>query len=356
MSRRIATIDLGTNTILLLVVELDDDGAFRVLTDRAEITRLGEGVDRTRSLSAQGVERALEVLREYLHTCRNLAVDEIAAAGTSALRDALNQKTFLARLKHELHLDLRVLSGREEAAYSYLAVQKGLHIDAGDVLVVDVGGGSTEFIWASDGKMHGLASLDLGSVRLTERYLRSDPAREEECERLIQAVDQSVNKLLADWGALRPFENLMVVSQVEPQAQDRSLQKVEAEPGRTASGERRRTVMVGIAGTFTTLSAVEKGLRHYSHGEVHGSRLSRAEVERQVELYRSKTIAERKQIAGLEPKRADVILAGALAIERIMRLFGIDEAIVSDQGIRYGLLYERIAHGRQPSAIGKKNN
>jgi exopolyphosphatase/guanosine-5'-triphosphate,3'-diphosphate pyrophosphatase len=343
MSSRIATIDLGTNTILLLVVELDDGGAFRVLTDRAEIARLGEGVDRTRSLSAQGVERALEVLREYLHTCRDLAVDEIVAAGTSALRDALNQKTFLARLKHELHLDLRVLSGREEAAYSYLAVQKGLHIDAGDVLVVDVGGGSTEFIWASDGKMHGLASLDLGSVRLTERYLRSDPARKEECERLIQAVDQSVNKLLGGWGALR-------------QAQDRSLRKAEAEPGRTASGERRRTVMVGIAGTFTTLSAVEKGLTHYSHSEVHGSRLSRAEVERQVELYRGKTIAERKQIAGLEPKRADVILAGALVIEGIMRLLGVDEVIVSDQGIRYGLLYERIAHSHQPSAISKKNN
>ncbi|HEY3306675.1 MAG TPA: Ppx/GppA phosphatase family protein [Candidatus Binatia bacterium] len=340
MSRRIATIDLGTNTILLLVVELEDDGAFRVLTDRAEIARLGEGVDRTRSLSAPGVERALEVLREYLHTCRNLAVDEIAAAGTSALRDALNAKSFRARLKHELHLDIRVLSGREEAAYSYLAVQKGLHIDARDVLVVDVGGGSTEFIWASAGKMHGLASLDLGSVRLTERYLRSDPARQEECERVIQVVDQSINKLLSDWGSLRPFENLMVVSQVEPQAR----------------GDAGRLAMVGIAGTFTTLSAVEKGLRHYSHGEVHGSRLSRAEVERQVELYRGKTIAERKEIAGLEPKRADVILAGALAIERIMRLFGIDEVIVSDQGIRYGLLYERIAHSHQRSAISKKNN
>jgi exopolyphosphatase/guanosine-5'-triphosphate,3'-diphosphate pyrophosphatase len=346
VAQRIATIDLGTNTILLLVVELEDAGVFRVLTDRAEIARLGAGVDRTRSLSAEGVERALEVLREYVHTCRNLGVDEIVAAGTSALRDALNAQIFLARLKHELKLDLRVLSGREEAAYSYLAVQKGLHIEAKDVLVVDVGGGSTEFIWASDGKMHGLASLDLGSVRLTERYLRSDPVRKEECELLIQTVDQSVGRLLGDWGGLRPFENLMVVSQVEPQAQDRPL--------RQTQGESRRITMVGIAGTFTTLSAVQKGLTHYSHSEVHGSRLSRVEVGRQVGLYRSKTVAERKQIAGLEPKRADVILAGALAIERIMSLFGIDEVIVSDQGIRYGLLYEKIAHSRQPSAIGKE--
>jgi exopolyphosphatase/guanosine-5'-triphosphate,3'-diphosphate pyrophosphatase len=194
-----------------------------------------------------------------------------------------------------------------------------------------VGGGSTEFILAKDGKLHGLASLDVGSVRLTERFLASDPARREECDRLIQTVDQSLGKLLAEWGALR-------------QAQGRSLRQVQDESSRLA--------MVGIAGTFTTLSAVEKGLTHYSHSEVHGSRLSRAEVERQVELYRARTVAERKQIAGLEPKRADVILAGALAIQRIMTLFDIDEAIVSDQGIRYGLLYERIANKR--SAIGHR--
>jgi exopolyphosphatase/guanosine-5'-triphosphate,3'-diphosphate pyrophosphatase len=316
-NRRIATIDVGTNTILLLVAELYEDGAFRVLTDRAEIARLGEGVDRTRSLSAAGVERALEVLREYVHACRNFGVEEIAAAGTSALRDALNAKSFLARLKREFKLDLRVLSGREEAAYSYLAVQKGLQLDAKNVLVVDVGGGSTEFIWAKNGKLHGWASLDLGSVRLTERFLASDPVRKEECDRLIQTVDQSLTKLLADWGGKISFP-----------------------------------VMVGIAGTFTTLSAVEKGLTHYSHSEVHGSRLGRAEVKRQVELYRARTIAERKQITGLEPKRADVILAGALAIQRIMTLFDIDEVIVSDQGIRYGLLYERIADKR--SAIGHR--
>jgi exopolyphosphatase/guanosine-5'-triphosphate,3'-diphosphate pyrophosphatase len=331
MASRIATIDVGTNTILLLVADLDEDGAFRVLTDRAEIARLGEGVDRTHSLSAAGVERALEVLREYVHACRNFGVEEIAAAGTSALRDALNANSFLARLKRELKLDLRILSGREEAAYSYLAVEKGLQLGAKDVLVVDVGGGSTEFIWAKDGKLHGWASLDVGSVRLTERFLASDPARKEECDRLIQTVDQSLTKLLADWGALR---------------------QAQGESRRPESGESRRTIMVGIAGTFTTLSAVEKGLTHYSHSEVHGSRLTRAEVERQIEIYRSKTIAERKQIAGLEPKRADVILAGALAIQRIMALFDIDEAIVSDQGIRYGLLYEKIANKR--SALGHR--
>jgi exopolyphosphatase/guanosine-5'-triphosphate,3'-diphosphate pyrophosphatase len=173
-------------------------------------------------------------------------------------------------------------------------------------------------------------------VRLTERYLRSDPASREECARLVEAVDRSLGKLREDWGALRQ-----------------------------AQGESHRAALVGIAGTFTTLAAVEKGLRNYSHSEVHGSRVTRAEVERQARLYRSKTLAERRQIAGLEPERADVILAGTLLIERIMRRFGADDVIVSDQGIRYGLLYEKIAVSGQPSppeadqplaeAISKKN-
>jgi exopolyphosphatase / guanosine-5'-triphosphate,3'-diphosphate pyrophosphatase len=315
MASRFAAIDIGTNTILMTVADFCEDGAFRVVTDRAEIARLGDGVDRTHSLSAAGIERALEVLRDYLRECHSFGVTEIAAVGTSALRDALNAKTFIDRFKREFNLELKVLSGAEEAAYAYLSVQRGLCLDAEELLVVDVGGGSTEFIWAKAGKLNGWASLDLGSVRLTERYLHSDPVRPEERAGMVRAIDGPLKKLLDGWG-----ENISFPA------------------------------LVGIAGTFTTLAAVEKGLRHYSHSEVHGSRLSLAEVERQAALYQSKTVAERKRIAGLEPKRADVILAGTVLIERIMRLFHVDEAIVSDQGIRYGLLYERIA--KKHSAIG----
>ena len=308
---RYAAIDVGTNTLLMLVAEIALDGTFDVVTDRAEIARLGEAVDRTRSLSAAGIERAVDVLRDYVRMCHSFGVEEIAVVGTSALRDALNAKSFIDRLKRELKLELRVLSGAEEAAYSYLAVRKGLELSASQLLVVDVGGGSTEFIWANDGKLQGWASLDVGSVRLTERHMRHDPPSREECARIAEAIDQSLGKLGADW-----------------------------------SGKLSSPVMVGIAGTFTTMAAVQKELRHYSHSEVHGSRLTRGEVERQIALYQSITLAERKRIVGLEPKRADVILAGALLIERILRLFAVDEAIVSDQGIRYGLLYEKIANDR----------
>ena len=308
MTTRFAAVDLGTNTILLLVAELDEDGSFRVITDRAEITRLGEGVDKTGAFSLAAEERSFATLKDYLRACKDLGVADIVAAGTSALRDARNGPAFIDRLKRKLGLELRVLSGEDEARCSYLAVDRGLQLKAENVLIVDVGGGSTEFIWAKAGALHRWASLNLGSVRLTERFFHSDPPLAEERTRMAAAIDAELRALLNQWG-------------------------------RTASCD----VMVGIAGTFTTLAAVMKGLKNYSHSEVQGSRLALAEVERQVQLYQTKTIAERKQIAGLEPKRADVILAGALLIQRIMALFGMDKVVVSDQGIRYGLLYEKIA-------------
>ncbi|TAK08669.1 Ppx/GppA family phosphatase, partial [bacterium] len=284
-TKRFAAIDIGTNTILLLIAELGEDGTFRLLDDRAEITRLGEGVDRTRRIGSDGEERSVQVLKGYLERCGNLAVEEIVAVGTSALRDARNAENFKARLKQELGWDLRVLSGEEEAAYSYLAVQRGLALEGKEVLVVDVGGGSTEFIWGRGGASHRSISLNLGSVRLTERFLISDPVREEECARLAMTIDRELEPLRVDW-----------------------------------TMEGRFQTMVGIAGTFTTLVAIEKGLRQYSHSEVHGSLLYRAEVLRQIQLFKTKTIAERREIPGLEPKRADVILAGAMLIERIMAL------------------------------------
>lgn len=306
--KRLAAIDIGTNTILLLIADLRADGTFAVLEDRAEITRLGEHVDRTRLISAAAEARSVAALRAYLERCRNLGVSEIVAVGTSALRDARNAAEFEDRLRRELGLELRVLSGEQEAAYSYLAVQRGLELKAGEVLVVDVGGGSTEFIWGRQAKLYRWASLDLGSVRLTERYLPSDPVTEDECNRLQAAIDRGLERLVRDWGERPAF-----------------------------------SALVGIAGTFTTMAAVEKGLTDYSHSEVHGSRLRGDEVRRQIQLYRALPVAERRRIPGLEPRRADVILAGAVLIGRIMALFGLDEVLVSDQGIRYGLLYERLS-------------
>jgi exopolyphosphatase/guanosine-5'-triphosphate,3'-diphosphate pyrophosphatase len=307
-AQRFAAIDIGTNTILLLIAEIPKKGSFKVLEDWAEIARLGEGVDRTGRIKPEAQARSIEVLKNYLRRCKDLRVSEISAVGTSALRDARNSEEFKARLKQALGLDLRVLSGEEEAFYSYLAVQRGLAIEAADVLVVDIGGGSTELIWGKRERPQRAVSLNLGSVRLTERFLFSDPVRKDEVQRLVATVDDELESALNVWRS-----------------------------------EGRACILVGIAGTFTTLAAIEKGLGRYSHSEVHGCRLSRAEVQRQIALFEAKSVAERKAIPGLESKRADVILAGALLIERIMTFFGAEQVIVSDQGIRYGVLHERMS-------------
>jgi exopolyphosphatase/guanosine-5'-triphosphate,3'-diphosphate pyrophosphatase len=273
----------------------------------AEITRLGAGVDRNHRIGAEAVERSMKVLKGYLKRCEDLGVSEIAAVGTSALRDARNSEQFKARLKRELGLDLRVLSGEEESLYSYQAVRRGLELKDGEVLVVDVGGGSTELVWGKRERPYRAVSLDLGSVRLTERFLLSDPVRKEEVARLVTAIESELESSLVSWRSKKRWHDV-----------------------------------VGVAGTFTTLAAIEKRLNDYSHSKVHGCRLSRVEVKRQISLFEAKTIAERREIPGLEPKRADVILAGALLVDRIMAFFGAEHAIVSDQGIRFGLLHERL--------------
>ncbi|HEX9273221.1 MAG TPA: Ppx/GppA phosphatase family protein [Candidatus Binatia bacterium] len=308
-ARRFAFIDIGTNTILCLIAELKNDGSFDILDDLAEITRLGQGVHQTGRISPEGEERSLKVLQRYLERCKRLNVEEIIAVGTSALRDARNSAEVRARFKKQLGLDVRVISGDEEAAYSFLAVQKGLPLNRRELLVVDVGGGSTEFIRGNAAGVVEAISINVGSVRLTEQFLRSDPVQTEECEKMVVAIEKKLTRLPNQW------------------LKDNSI-----------------LTLVGIAGTFTTLSAVEKKLVCYTHGEVHGSRLTLTEVRRQVALFQGKTIMERKAIPGLEPKRADVILAGACLIERIMTLFHSERVIVSDQGVRYGLLHECLKH------------
>lgn len=302
--RRSAFIDVGTNTLLCLIAELRDTGRFRVLDDLAEITRLGQGVDRTGEIGTAGEQRSLEVLRFYRDRCKDLGVEEIIAVGTSALRDARNGADVCARFRDQLGFEIQIITGDQEAAYSFLAVQRGLDLSGQELLVIDVGGGSTEFIRGSEIGVSQALSLNLGSVRLTERFIHSDPVRADEMATIVATIDRE----------LLPVRDQLI--------QEQGL-----------------LTLVGIAATFTTLAAVEKKLARYSHSEVHGSTLTIEQVRRQLRLYAEKTVAERRTVIGLEPKRADVIFAGACLIERIMSLFHADQVIVSDQGVRYGLLY-----------------
>lgn len=303
--RRSAFIDIGTNTILCLIAEIRDTGRFRVLDDLAEIAGLGKGVDQNGVISAAGEQRSVAVLERYLAHCKSLGVEEVVAVGTSALRDAKNSAAVCARFYDRLGIDVRVISGEDEAAYSFLAVQRGLALAGRELLVVDVGGGSTELIRGNDAGISRAISIDIGSVRLTERYLHGDPVKADEVQRMLAAADQELARLPAR--------------------------------GIDAPGA---LTLVGIAGTFTTLAAMEKQLARYSHGEVHGSALTLQQVRRQVRALEVKTVEQRKRIVGLDSQRADVIFAGACLIERIMIFYHADQVIVSDQGVRYGLLHE----------------
>jgi exopolyphosphatase / guanosine-5'-triphosphate,3'-diphosphate pyrophosphatase len=302
--RRSAFIDVGTNTILCLIADIRETGRFRVLDDMAEIARLGQGVDQTGLIGAGGEQRAIEILTRYRDRCNDLGVAEITAVGTSALREAKNSDQVRARIRDALGIDIRVISGAEEAGYSFLAVQRGLSLLGHELLVIDIGGGSTEFILGNDTGVTRAVSIDIGSVRLTERYLHSDPVSTEEVAAMGFAAEAHLAGIADEIAA------------------------------KTGS-----TTLVGIAGTFTTLAAIERKLVRYFHSQVHGSVLTLTEVKRQVAMLQERSIAERKQIVGLEPKRADVIFAGAYLIERIMDRFGARQVVVSDQGVRYGLLH-----------------
>lgn len=305
--RRSAFFDIGTNTALCLIAELRDTGRFRVLDDLAEITRLGQGVDQTRRIGAAGERRTLAALQRYRQRCDDLGVTEFVAVGTSALRDAENSGEVRARFRAELGFDVRVISGAEEAAYSFLAVQRGLSLSEERLLVIDIGGGSTEFIAGDGAGISHATSLDLGSVRLTERFLPSDPVRPEEVARMTAMIDEELGKL------------------------------------RGLGFDDGPRTLVGIAATVTTLTAMEKKLARYSHAEVHGAILARAAVRRQVAALQCASLAERRRFVGLDPQRADVIFAGACLLERIMERRQFEQLIVSDQGVRYGLLHEAAA-------------
>ncbi|MGE5218060.1 MAG: Ppx/GppA family phosphatase [Chloroflexota bacterium] len=303
--RRSAFIDVGTNTILCLIAEIRDTGRFRVLDDLAEITRLGQGVDQTHRISPEGEQRSLAVLRRYRDECENLGVEKIVAVGTSALRDAANSAEVRARICAELGIDIRVISGADEAAYAFLAVQRGLPLAGQEILVIDIGGGSTELIRGNEKGIGRAVSVDLGSVRLTERFLHSDPVKPDEVAQMHAAIDRELARLADE--------------DMAPQV---------------------ALTLIGIAGTFTTLAAMEKRLARYAHGEVHGSVLTMQQARRQLDRLKRRTIAERRRMVGLEPLRADVIFAGASLIERIMTFYRAERVIVSDQGVRYGLLHE----------------
>jgi len=301
---RFATIDVGSNTVLLLVAERRGE-CFAPLVERAEITRLGRGVDATRRLDPQAIRGTVEVLARYAAEARALGAREIACVATSAARDAENGADFFEAARAAAGLVPEVIPGEEEARLVWASAWRDFGAKAGSLAVLDVGGGSTEIVVGSGPAPSARRSLQVGAVRLTERARPPDPPG--------QAA-------LADLRA-RAAETL---------AEARDL----------VVGP-RPAALVGVAGTVTTLAAVERALPVYDAGVVHGAEMTRAALEVLLARLSALTTAERARLPGMEPKRADVIVAGAAIVLESMHLLAFDRLTVSDRGVRWGLLHER---------------
>ena len=305
---RYAAIDVGTNTVLLLVAEETPSG-FRPVAERGAITRLGKGVDATRRLAPEAMERTLASLSAFAAEARALGAEGLAVSATSAARDAHNGAEFLAAARQRAGVEVEILSGEEEARLTYLAVSNDFALEAGsrELVAIDIGGGSTEFIFGTGATVRFHTSIDIGSVRLTERCVHSDPPSAEDFARLHRELDSTLASVPS--------------------------------PGPNA-------LVVGVAGTVTTLYAVANAIVPYQAARVHGGWLSREALEQTRARLASEPLAARRQMPGLQPERADVIVAGAVLLERALDHLGAAGARVSDRGLRWGLLAARFGGAR----------
>lgn len=309
---RVAAIDIGTNSVLLLIVATEGGALGEPVLELATITRLGEGVDATRRLTAGAVERTLACLSAYAAEIARHGVAATDVVGTSAMRDALGGEAFRDRAEALIGVRPRVVSGDDEARLTFEGALVGLEYPPGDVLVFDVGGGSTEIVHGRGGEVLAARSLDVGSVRLTERHVTSDPPTHAELE----AVRRDVRAALAT---------------LPPEL-------------RRATGEGGRATLVGVAGTVTSIAAIEGSVEPYDARRIHGARLDRQALARVVGRLAAMPLAERQKLPGLSPKRADVIVAGTVLCEEIAAWAGVDAVLVSDRGVRWGLA-GRLARG-----------
>ncbi len=305
-AKRLAAIDIGTNSTRLLVADADGrDHVLSTLDRRMTITRLGQGVNAARRLHPEAVERTLAVLREYRQAIERLGADGVRATATSAVRDAGNRDDFLGPAAEILGAAPEVITGEEEGRLTFLGATAGLR-DPAPYLVVDIGGGSTEFIVGTS-EPESLMSVDVGCVRLTEAYLHSDPPAPEELSQAISVVGLHLDDV------------------------DRLL------PGAIDA-----QTLIGVAGTVTTVAAVELGLPEYDSEALHHFRLTHAAAEDVFRTLATEPADARRHNPGLEPGRVDVIVGGAIVLVAVMRHFGAEEMLVSEADILDGLIRSQL--------------
>jgi exopolyphosphatase/guanosine-5'-triphosphate,3'-diphosphate pyrophosphatase len=316
-SFRVAALDIGTNSTRLLIAQRTDTRSVKTANEIARltrITRLGQSVDRDKNINESSLHRVIEVLLEYRDLMNKAGIDRYLAVGTSALRDANNSDWFVEQVRSLTGIDVAIISGEREASLSFLGATYDLGSDAKrddmvlsddrSILVFDVGGGSTEYILGKDHSILLFESINVGCVRMYERFLRSDPPTEYELNEMLRFVE----KIIVD--------TIMSINDIGAD------------------------IVIGTAGTATNLSAMNLGIIKYDPKVIHMSRLSLNFIQRQFKMLSSMTVEQRKQVLGLELARADVIVGGVAVTMRTLEMLGKDELIVSEKDILDGIVLE----------------
>jgi len=303
-ARRLAAIDVGSNSIRMLVADVHADGTIGVIDEMKAHPRLGRGLAKTGALSTESMDLAVDALQRMAQLAKQHGAERVEAIATSAVRDAQNSELFLARVKQHTGLKLRIVSGEDEARLSFRSALAHFDLGAGRAVIVDIGGGSMELALSADGVVDGLVSLPLGAVRLTERYLDGSTGDEGGLRKLRRAVRRAVKPILPkrDWRGAR---------------------------------------VIGSGGTFTNLAGMHlwrQGM--FTAKSVHGTVISRVDVEHLLDWLEEMTPEERAATPGLNADRADIIVAGVAAIAEVLARVDAREVEVSRYGILEGMLLE----------------
>jgi exopolyphosphatase/guanosine-5'-triphosphate,3'-diphosphate pyrophosphatase len=299
---RLASVDIGTLTCRLLIADVPSGGRLIEVRSERRILRLGEGVDQTKRLSVGAMDRVVQCLKEWRELIDASQVDAVAAAATSAVRDAANREEFLDRVKREAGFEVELISGDEEARRTMLGIRSGLPHGVTDVLALDIGGGSTEFILDCPGQPPIVRSIDIGVVRLCERLLHRDPPTDDEVQQAREWIAKETRAAVA------------------------------------GMGNYQTATFVGTAGTVTSLAAMAQKLPTYEPARIHNYQLQLSTIQELEQTLLSRKKADRAGLPGLEKGREEVIVAGAIVIRTIMETLGASKVLVSDLGLREGVL------------------
>lgn len=299
---RYAVIDVGTNSVKFRLAERTTDGQWTTLEDRAEVTRLGEGIESTGAIAPPAVDRTALAIEAMAETARDAGVRAIAAVGTAGMRIASNANDVVDEIRARAGITVEVISGEEESRLAFLAVQTGLDLGAGNIVVFDTGGGSSQFTFGRGSDVTERFSVNVGAVGYTETY------------GLDRAVSSDVTSAALD-------------------AISADLSSLDDRAGPHA--------LIAMGGAVTNMTSVMHELAEYDPDAIHGSVLKRTEIERQIELYASMDADHRRSIVGLQSGRAEVILAGACVVRTVMDKLNVESATVSDRGLRHGVMAER---------------